>query len=600
MKLDHIPLDRLSVSKTNMRYGKKPPDVFDILPTVRKRGVIVPVLVRPNCEAGAFEIVAGARRFRAAQIVAEETGHAEPLPCAILDHDDDAAAIEASLIENIARLDPNEVNRWETFVRLVKQGQTPEDIGATFGLPDLTVRRILALGNLLPRIRDLYRADRLDPATVRHLTMASKAQQKSWLALYDDPDAYAPSGHQLKAWLFGGAAIKAAHALFPIAESGVAIIADLFGEDAYVADPDAFWIAQNAAIDARRADYLDAGWADVVVVPPSEQFHVWEVERAGKRRGGRVYVDVRANGEVIFHEGYVSRAEARRAAKGDAPEATKPARPEVTSIMQTYLDLHRHAAVRAVLVDQPGIALRLMVAHAIVGSHLFRVIPEPQSVRSDAVAASVATARGEAVFDAKRHAVLGLLGFDPEAATVTGGHGDAFGLAGLFYRLVELPDPCVMEVVAVVMGEALASGSAVVDAAGLQLGLDMADWWQADTAFLDLIRDREVLLAILTEVAGEAVATANAGETGKALKAIIRDCLEGTGGRAKVERWVPRWMAFPPAAYTARGGVGTVRTAALAASAATSAAATADAPEDPDPTAPAGAIVPEDEPRLAA
>lgn len=594
MKLDHIPLDRLSVSKTNMRYGKKPPDVSDILPTVRKRGVIVPVLVRANCEAGAFEIVAGARRFRAAQIVAEETGQAEPLPCAILDHGDDAAAIEASLIENIARLDPNEVNRWETFVRLVKQGQTPEDIGATFALPDLAVRRILALGNLLPRIRDLYRADRLDPATVRHLTMASKAQQKAWLALYDDPEGYAPSGHQLKSWLFGGAAIKASTALFPIEESGVAIIADLFGEHAYVADPDAFWIAQNAAIDARRADYLDAGWADVVIVPPSEPFHVWEVERAGKRRGGRVYVDVRANGEVIFHEGYVSRAEARRAARGDTPEATKPPRPEVTSMMQTYLDLHRHAAVRAVLVDQPGIALRLMVAHAIVGSHLFRVTPEPQSVRSDAVAESVETARGETVFDAKRRAVLGLLGFDPEAATVIGGTGDGFGLAGLFQRLVELPDPCVMEVVAVVMGEALASGSAAVDAAGLQLGVDMAEWWQADTAFLDLIRDRAVLLAILGEIAGEAVASANASEKGKTLKAIIRDCLDGTGGRDQVARWVPRWMAFPPAAYTARGGVGTGATAALAAS------ESADTPDDPDPTAPAGALVPEDAPRLAA
>jgi ParB family chromosome partitioning protein len=38
--------------------------------------------------------------------------------------------------------------------------------------------------------------------------------------------------------------------------------------------------------------------------------------------------------------------------------------------MQTYLDLHRHAAVRAVLLASPSVALRLMVAYAIVGSHL--------------------------------------------------------------------------------------------------------------------------------------------------------------------------------------------------------------------------------------
>ena len=47
MKLDFIALDKLSVSKTNMRYGKKAPDVSDILPTVRKRGVIQPVSCAP-------------------------------------------------------------------------------------------------------------------------------------------------------------------------------------------------------------------------------------------------------------------------------------------------------------------------------------------------------------------------------------------------------------------------------------------------------------------------------------------------------------------------------------------------------------------------
>ena len=47
--------------------------------------------------------------------------------------------------------------------------------------------------------------------------------------------------------------------------------------------------------------------------------------------------------------------------------------------MQTYLDLHRHAAVRAALLGYPGLALRLMVAHAIGGSPLWRVSPDPQA-----------------------------------------------------------------------------------------------------------------------------------------------------------------------------------------------------------------------------
>jgi len=594
MKLDFIDLGKLSVSKANMRYAKKAPDVSDMLPTVRKRGIIVPLLVRPNCGPDAFEIVAGARRFTAARIVAEEGGSAEPLPCAILEDGDDADAIEASMIENMARLDADEVTQWENFVRLVKEGRTPEDISATFGLPELMVKRVLALGNLLPRIRDLYRHEKFDAATVRHLTLASKSQQKAWLALYDDPDNYTPTGHQLKAWLFGGQSIKASHALFDIEASGVATVADLFGEDRYFADADAFWTAQNAAIEAKRADYLDAGWSDAVIVPPSDHFQSWEYERAAKRKGGRVYIDVRSSGEVTVHEGYVTRKEARRIERGEAPgTGQKPARPEVTSTMQTYIDLHRHAAVRAALTGHPKVALRLLVAHVVTGSHLFRVTPEPQTTRNDEVRESVETCKGETAFDEKRRAVLDLLGFSAEEPTVTGGNGDDFGLAGVFLRLLDLPDRAVMDVIAIVIGEALAAGSAAVEAAGLHIGVDMADWWQADAAFFELLRDKEVLGRIVAEVAGETVASANAGEKTKTLKKIVRDHLDGADGRRRVERWVPKWMAFPPAAYTARGGVGTV-----AAHAKVEAARPHE--DEPDPGAPSNAMPMPEEERLAA
>src|SRR3546814_1535655 len=87
--------------------------------------------------------------------------------------------LEASLIENAARRDPSEVAQWEAFTRLVKEGRGVDDIAATFGLPDIAVRRILALGNLLPRIRQLYDREAIDRATVRHLTLASKGQQRA-------------------------------------------------------------------------------------------------------------------------------------------------------------------------------------------------------------------------------------------------------------------------------------------------------------------------------------------------------------------------------------------------------------------------------------
>jgi ParB family chromosome partitioning protein len=565
MKLDHIPLDKLYVDKTNMRFGRKAPDVSDLLPTIRARGVIQTLLVRPPDAQGRYGIVAGRRRFHASCIVADErrnAGDVDPdallLPCAIMEHGDDAAAIEASMIENMARLDADEVRQWESFTRLVREGRGLDEIALTFGLPELSIRRVLALGNLLPRIRDLYRAERIDRVTVRHLTLASKSQQRAWLALFDDAHAHVPIGQQVKAWLFGGQSIPVRFALFDIAGFGGATIADLFGEDRYFADPEAFWTAQNAAIAVARDAYLAAGWADVVVIPPAEHFHAWEHEKAAKRKGGRVYIDVRATGEVTFHEGYVTRAEARRIARGDTTPPPKPHRPELTSSLQTYVDLHRHAAVRAALIGHPGLALRLLVAHAIVGSPLWTVRPEPQATRNQDVRDSVARCRAEAVFQAERRVVLDLLGFAAEEPTVTGGNGDDYGLAGLFLRLVALPDEAVMRVVTIVIGETLAAGSTAVEALGGELGLAMADWWQADDAFFTLLRDRAVLGRIVADVAGEAVADANASEKTQTLKRIVADHLDGAQGRDKVERWVPRWMQFPPAAYTERGGVATV------------------------------------------
>jgi len=107
MQLSHIPLDRLSVSALKMRHAKKAPDLADILPSVRARGILQPLLVRPKGNGERFEIVAGRRRYLAARALAEERGAVAPLPCAVMEPGDDAEALEASLIENTVRLEPD-------------------------------------------------------------------------------------------------------------------------------------------------------------------------------------------------------------------------------------------------------------------------------------------------------------------------------------------------------------------------------------------------------------------------------------------------------------------------------------------------------------
>ena len=560
MELKHIEIAKLSVSPVNMRGVKKDPDLTNILPSVRARGVLVPLIVRANGSPDSYEIIAGKRRYHAALAAVEEGVAIDALPCAIMEAGDDAAALEASLIENIARLDPDEVTRWETFTRLVREGRTPEDIALTFGLTEVQVKRTLALGNLLPRIRSLYRNEQIDAVTVKHLTLASKAQQRDWLALLDGEDSRAPVGQQLKAWLFGGASIPTSAALFDLAAYEGQIVADLFGEDSYFADADRFWVAQRAEIEARALAYREAGWRDVVILEPGEHFHSWEHEHRTKKQGGKVYIAIGYRGDVTFHEGFVSHREARKLDQGEVVE--KPVRPEITSGIGDYVDLHRHAAVRAKLAEAPSVALRVAVAHMIVGSPLWTVRVEPQATPNDAIAESVESSEPEAAFDAKRRPVLAMLDFDAETPTVTRGAGS--GLPELFAKLLTLDDGQVLDVLAVVMGETLHARSPIVDLLGLHLAVDMSAVWQPDNALLELIRDREMLTAMVGEVAGESVAEANAKEKGKALKAILRDCFKGNNGRTKVEGWVPRWMRFPASAYTTRGGVGAVdRTASI-------------------------------------
>jgi ParB family transcriptional regulator, chromosome partitioning protein len=495
---------------------------------------------------------------------------------------------------------PDPVTQWESYTRLVKEGRSVEAIAATFALTELQVKRILALGNLLPRIREAYRAEEIDAETVKHLTLATKAQQKAWLALFEGEDGYAPRGSQLKAWLFGGGAISVRAALFDMADYQGQIVTNLFEEDGYFADSDTFWAAQSAAVEQRKAAYLEAGWSGVEIVPPQSHFSTWDYEKAPKGKGGRVYIDVNQRGEVTFHEGYVTSNEAKRlrkaeAAGHDGAALPKVVRPELTSTLTTYVDLHRHAAVRCELASNPSVALRVMVAHAIVGSPLWKVEVQSQRSRNEAITESIETSIAETKFDERRRAVMTCLGFDPDRATVADCTFSRKDIGPLVERLLDLPDPVVMEVLAVVMAETLASGSDLIETLGVHLRVDMASYWSADAAFFELLRDREVSTALLAEVGGSAVATANVNEKAKTIKQVIADCLTGEGGRPKVEGWVPRWMAFPPAAYTERGGVATVAAADRARW-----IAEQDRPDEPDPAGPISAAALPDEAEEAA
>jgi ParB family chromosome partitioning protein len=69
---------------------------------------------------------------------------------------------------------------------------------------------------------------------------------------------------------------------------------------------------------------------------------------------------------------------------------------------------------------------------------------------------------------------MALLDLPEDEPAIAGGNGDDYATASVFVRLLTLPDEDVLRILAIVMGETLAAGSAVVEAIGVHLKLDMS------------------------------------------------------------------------------------------------------------------------------
>jgi len=137
-----LPLDLISPG------AHQPRRVFDeaaleaLAGSLRERGVLQPVLVRPVV-GGTYELVAGERRWRAAQLAGLER-----IPALVRERDD-AQALEAALIENMAREDLNPVEEARACAALVEElGLTREDVGLRVGRSRVAVSNLIRLLDL--------------------------------------------------------------------------------------------------------------------------------------------------------------------------------------------------------------------------------------------------------------------------------------------------------------------------------------------------------------------------------------------------------------------------------------------------------------------
>jgi ParB family transcriptional regulator, chromosome partitioning protein len=144
-----IPIDKLAPNPNQPRIEIG--DLSELIASIREKGVLEPLLVRPS-EVGRFMIISGERRYRASL----EVGLSE-LPCIEMDVDDRAVA-EISLIENLQRKDLNSFEEADGYKALAEKfGYTHEEIAKKIGKSRTSITESLSLAAIPADIRELCR-----------------------------------------------------------------------------------------------------------------------------------------------------------------------------------------------------------------------------------------------------------------------------------------------------------------------------------------------------------------------------------------------------------------------------------------------------------
>lgn len=163
-----VPIEFISANPKNPRRHFGDAELTDLAQSIREHGVVQPVVARPSpTQAGRYEIIAGERRWRAAQ----RAGLTE-IPVIIRDVND-RTALELAIIENVQRADLNAVEEAQGYQQLIDDhGYTQADLGQVIGKSRSHVANTLRLLKLPDVIRDMLVDGALSAGHARTLVTA--------------------------------------------------------------------------------------------------------------------------------------------------------------------------------------------------------------------------------------------------------------------------------------------------------------------------------------------------------------------------------------------------------------------------------------------
>ena len=175
-ELRQIPVELIAPNPAQPRTQFDEQALVSLADSIRSRGVLQPVLVRP-IPGGRYELIAGERRWRAAQMAER------PEIPAIVRHRDDAASLELAVIENMAREDLNPIEEARACAALVEElGLTREDVGLRVGRSRVAVSNLIRLLELPDEVHELLARGELSEGHGRALLMVEDHALRRTLA----------------------------------------------------------------------------------------------------------------------------------------------------------------------------------------------------------------------------------------------------------------------------------------------------------------------------------------------------------------------------------------------------------------------------------
>ncbi len=168
---DALPVHLIERSRYQPRKDMKPEALSELADSIRAQGIMQPVVVRPIAE-GRYELIAGERRWRAAQMAGLDA-----VPAVIRDVEDQAA-MALALIENIQREDLNPVEEAISLKRLQEEFElTQQQVAEAVGKSRVTVTNLMRLLHLEPDVLDMLQNGDLEMGHARALLGVSAREQ---------------------------------------------------------------------------------------------------------------------------------------------------------------------------------------------------------------------------------------------------------------------------------------------------------------------------------------------------------------------------------------------------------------------------------------